>query len=88
MVRSFRSTSVTQAHCRMRLRLATGFDGVTENGATVEEFMSWVHPDDAERVWAAFYAALDPAEPKRSATEFQLRLRDDGFSLSRRLGRY
>jgi PAS domain S-box-containing protein len=61
--------------------------GVTENGATVEEFMSWVHPDDAERVWAAFYAALDPSEPKHSTTEFRLRLRDGGFRWVETLGR-
>jgi len=48
--------------------------------------MSWVHPDDAERVWAAFYAALDPAEPKRSTTEFRLRLRDGGFRWVETLG--
>ena len=44
-----------------------------ENEATVEEFMSWVHADDVERVWAAYHAALDPAEPRRSAIEFRLR---------------
>jgi PAS domain S-box-containing protein len=49
--------------------------GVTEDGATVEEFMSWVHPNDAERVWAAFYAG-DPAETKRSMTEFRLQQGD------------
>jgi PAS domain S-box-containing protein len=50
---------------------------VAENGATVEEFMKWVHPDDAQRVWAAFRTALDPAQPERSPTQFRLR-RDDG----------
>jgi PAS domain S-box-containing protein len=49
---------------------------VAENGATVEEFMNWVHPDDAERVWAAYHAALDPAQPERSPTQFRLRRRD------------
>jgi PAS domain S-box-containing protein len=44
---------------------------------TVEAFMTWVHADDVERVWAAYHAALDPAEPKRSATEFRLK-RGDG----------
>jgi PAS domain S-box-containing protein len=47
--------------------------GAPEDGATVEEFMNWVHPDDVERVWTAYNAALDPAEPKRSATQFRLR---------------
>jgi PAS domain S-box-containing protein len=46
---------------------------VTENEATVEKFMNWVHPDDAERVWAAYYAALDPVQPERSPTQFRLR---------------
>jgi PAS domain S-box-containing protein len=46
---------------------------IAENGATAEEFMNWVHPDDAERVWAAYHGALDPAQPKRSATQFRLR---------------
>jgi PAS domain S-box-containing protein len=50
--------------------------GTAENEATVEQLVNWVHPDDAERVWAAFHAALDPAEPTRSATEFRLRRRD------------
>jgi PAS domain S-box-containing protein len=49
---------------------------VAENETTVEKFMNWVHTDDAERVWAAFRAALDPAQPKRSATQFRLRLGD------------
>jgi PAS domain S-box-containing protein len=47
--------------------------GFPEDGATVEEFMTWVHPDDVESFWAAFYAALDPAEPKRAAVQFRLR---------------
>jgi PAS domain S-box-containing protein len=49
---------------------------VAENEAPLEEIMERVNPDDAERVRAAFQAAFDPAEPKRSA-EFQLR-RGDG----------
>jgi PAS domain S-box-containing protein len=44
-----------------------------ENAATVEEFMNWVHPDDVERVWAAYHRALDPAQPERSPTQFRLR---------------
>jgi PAS domain S-box-containing protein len=47
--------------------------GVLDDGATLEEFITWVHPDDVERVWAAYNAALDPAEPKRAATQFRLR---------------
>jgi PAS domain S-box-containing protein len=66
------------------VRRAFSWDGrgkeifaVTENEATVEKFMNWVHPDDAERVWAAYYAALDPVQPERSPTQFRLR-RGDG----------
>jgi PAS domain-containing protein len=40
------------------------FDVIAENGAVVEEIMKRVHPDDAERVWAAFQVALHPADPK------------------------
>jgi PAS domain S-box-containing protein len=50
--------------------------GTYENEATVEEFMTWVHQDDVERVWAAYNATLDPSEPTRSATEFRLRRAD------------
>ena len=50
--------------------------GIAKNEAPVEELMNWVRPDDAARVWAAYQAALDPAEPKRSATEFRLRQAD------------
>jgi PAS domain S-box-containing protein len=50
---------------------------VTEDRATVEEFTNWVHPDDVEKVWAAYHRALDPAQPERSPTQFRLR-RGDG----------
>ena len=46
---------------------------VAENEAPIEGIMERVNPDDAERVRAVF----DPAETKRSTTEFQLR-RGDG----------
>jgi len=48
-----------------------------KNEAVVEDIMKLVHPDDAERVSAALQAALDPLDPRRSATEFRLR-RGDG----------
>jgi PAS domain S-box-containing protein len=48
----------------------------TENEAVIEEVMKRVHADDVERVLAAIEASLDPADPKRSATEFRLRRRD------------
>jgi PAS domain S-box-containing protein len=51
--------------------------GVPEDGATIEEFMTWVHPDDEEKVWAAYHRALDPAQPERSQTQFRLR-RENG----------
>jgi len=50
---------------------------VAENGVGVEEIMKRVHPDDAERVWAAFQVALDPADPKPYAIEFRVQ-RGDG----------
>jgi PAS domain S-box-containing protein len=50
--------------------------GVPEDGATVEEFMNSVHPDDVEGVWAAYHKALDPAQPERSPTQFRLRRKD------------
>jgi PAS domain S-box-containing protein len=43
------------------------------NEATIEEVMQLVHPDDVETVQADLEAALDPVNPKRSATEFRLR---------------
>ncbi len=49
---------------------------VAENGVGVEEIMKRVHPDDAERVWAAFQVALDPADPKRYAHEYRVQRRD------------
>jgi PAS domain-containing protein len=48
----------------------------TENDTPLEEFMTWVHRGDVERVWAAHNAALDPTAPKRSATEFRIRRAD------------
>ena len=51
--------------------------GAPENETTVEEFMTWVHSDDVERVWAAYRAAIDAAEVKRRyASEFRLQPRD------------
>ena len=50
---------------------------VPEDGAIVEEFMTWVHPEDEDRVWAAYHRALDPAQSERSQTQFRLR-RGDG----------
>jgi PAS domain S-box-containing protein len=47
--------------------------GVPQDGATVEEFMNWVHPDDVEGVWLACRRGLDPAQPERSPTQFRLR---------------
>ena len=51
------------------------FDFATHE-APIEEVMKGVHPDDAERVWAALEASLDPVNPRRAATEFRLRRRD------------
>jgi PAS domain S-box-containing protein len=43
---------------------------------SVEDIVKRVHPDDAERFWADRQAALDPANPKRSASEFRIRRRN------------
>jgi PAS domain S-box-containing protein len=45
---------------------------VDKNVAAIEEILKPVHPDDAEMLWAALEAALDPVDPKRSATQFRL----------------
>jgi PAS domain S-box-containing protein len=52
--------------------------GVAENRAIVEEVMRWVHPDDAEKVWAAFQVPLDRIDhPKPFAVEYRI-WRGDG----------
>ena len=48
-----------------------------KNGATIEEILKLVHPDDVEMVQANLEASLDPVDPRLSATEFRLR-RGDG----------
>src|SRR6266404_1747808 len=48
-----------------------------KNEAGIEEIMKLVHPDDVEMVQSNLEAALDPVDPRRSATEFRLR-RGDG----------
>jgi PAS domain S-box-containing protein len=47
-----------------------------KNEATIEEIVKLVHPDDVEMVQANLEAALDPVDPRRSATEFRLRRRN------------
>jgi PAS domain S-box-containing protein len=44
-----------------------------KNEATIEELTKRVHPADLTRVQANLEAALDPVDPRRSATEFRLR---------------
>lgn len=51
---------------------------VHANGATVQEFMSWVHPEDARRVWARLETGLDPAQPRRYGIKFRIVRRGDG----------
>jgi len=46
---------------------------VAEDKTDIEEFTKRVHPDDLTRVQANLEAALDPVDPRRSATEFRLR---------------
>jgi PAS domain S-box-containing protein len=49
---------------------------VASSKAVIEEILKPVDPDDAQRLWAAIEASLDPVDPKRSATEFRLRRRN------------
>jgi len=52
--------------------------GASANGATAEEFMNWVHPDDAGSVRAAFEASLDHYAPRPYGNEFRIIRRGDG----------
>jgi PAS domain S-box-containing protein len=49
---------------------------VTADEISIEDLIKRVHPDDAERFWVDRGAALDPANPKRSASEFRIRRRN------------
>jgi PAS domain S-box-containing protein len=50
-----------------------------KDGGTVEEIEEKrMHPDDLQRVRAAFAASLDPADPKPLAIEYRIRLDDGG----------
>jgi PAS domain S-box-containing protein len=49
---------------------------VTADEVSIEDLIRRVHPDDAERFWVDREAALDPASPKRSASEFRIRRRN------------
>jgi PAS domain S-box-containing protein len=49
---------------------------IAKDEAVIEEILEPVHPDDAERLWTAIAAALDPVNPKRSTAEFRLRRRN------------
>jgi PAS domain S-box-containing protein len=49
---------------------------ITADETPVEEIKKRVHPDDAERFWAAREATLDPVDPKPYAIEFRLQHRD------------
>ncbi len=44
-----------------------------KNKGLIEEILKPVHPDDTKRLWAAIEGALDPVDPRHSATEFRLR---------------
>jgi PAS domain S-box-containing protein len=57
-----------------------------EYEAPIDEVIKRVHPDDAERVRTAVEASLDPADPKRSATEFRVRRRDGALRWVETLG--
>jgi PAS domain S-box-containing protein len=51
---------------------------IAEDGTALEELMKLVHPDDAQRVWAAFQAARYPTERKPYAIEFRVQRSDRG----------
>ncbi len=57
-----------------------------EPEAPIEEAIKRIHPDDAEKVRTALAASVDPAEPKRSATEFRMRRRDGALRWVETLG--
>jgi PAS domain S-box-containing protein len=57
------------------IRFKEIFD-VTTGELPIEDIKKLVHPDDAERFWADREASLDPADPKSSAHEYRVRLRD------------
>jgi PAS domain S-box-containing protein len=52
---------------------------VSADRTPIEEIIKRVRQDYVEIGWAALEAALDPVDPKRSATEFPLRRRDGNF---------
>jgi PAS domain S-box-containing protein len=56
------------------------------NEAAIEEIMKLVHPDDLERVQVNLEAALNPVDPRRSATEFRLRRAHGGIRWVETLG--
>jgi PAS domain S-box-containing protein len=60
--------------------------GVLADGVALEEFMSWVHPDDAGRAWACLNDVLDPAEPRRFGLEFRIRRGDSEVRWVQNLG--
>jgi PAS domain S-box-containing protein len=47
-----------------------------QNESAIEEILKLVHPEDLETVRANLEAALDPVDPRLSATEFRLRGRN------------
>jgi PAS domain S-box-containing protein len=76
----------TRRVARVDPRTKEIFD-LTSNETTIEEVMTRVHPDDAERVVSALEAALDPVDPQRSATQFRLRRSDGEVRWVETLGR-
>jgi PAS domain S-box-containing protein len=51
---------------------------VPADGAPVQEFMNWVHPEDAGRVSARIDAVLDPTKPRTRGIEFRIIRQGDG----------
>ncbi len=57
------------------LRFREIFD-LADDKISISEIMKRVHPDDAEKFCSERKAALDPTNPKRSASEFRIRRRN------------
>jgi PAS domain S-box-containing protein len=57
------------------LRFREIFD-LTDDKISISDIMKRVHPDDAEKFCSERKAALDPTNPKRSASEFRIRRRN------------
>jgi PAS domain S-box-containing protein len=53
--------------------------GIAKNEALIEEVIKRVHPGDVEKVAASLAEALDPANPRRTMTEFRIQRQGGGI---------